>query len=93
VYIACVSLIISSSNFESKGFNAHVGNLSSPHARRRLIGCVNFKGYVVLKKSRAMLMEEGKMKTSSHCWWIVLANDEYKHLLEYVEFYFTQANA
>lgn len=41
-----------------------------------------------------MLMEEGKMKKiSSHCWWIVLANDEYKHLLEYVEFYFTQANA
>jgi hypothetical protein len=39
-----------------------------------------------------MLMEEGKMmKISSHCWWIVLANDEYKkHLLEYVQFDFTK---
>jgi hypothetical protein len=55
-----VSLIISSSNFELKGFNAHVGNLSSPHARRRLIGCANFKGYGCIEEVKGHVDGRGQ---------------------------------
>ncbi len=49
--------LFQSSNFELKGFNTHVWNLSSPHARRRLIGCANFKRLWLYWRSQGP------------CWW------------------------